>query len=150
MPGAGKSAWTRHHGYGALVLSADELRLRRFGTNQDHSADDEILAELDRAVREAVAAGVSVVVEDGLLATRRRRYIEFARSRGYRVHAVHFGNYEQAADRNRARQHRPAPDFITGEELDEIGGQLEGEGYDSILWVRAYDLLSPDRDGCPK
>ena len=150
MPGCGKSAWSRHHGAGAVVLSGDDLRLRRFGTNQDHSADDEILAELDAVFSEAVVHGESIVVEDALWPERRRRYITLARQHGYRVHAIHFSNYDQAAERNSARERRPAPDFVSRDEVEAIGAELEAEGYDSIAWVGRYDLLSPDRGGCSR
>jgi predicted kinase len=102
LPAAGKSTWAATNGHHALVLSADVIR--------EHGAHGgTVFARMEARAREALLAGLDVVIDAcSLAASQRGTWRAIATQTGARTELVFFCTpFAECMARN-ARRERPA------------------------------------------
>ena len=108
--GCGKTTWARSRFAANEIVSSDALRAVVGSGEGDLDASDDAFAVLDDVVAARARRRLTVVIDTlGLDETRRRAYVQTARSNGLPAVAVRFTTDAATCRRRNAARDRPVP-----------------------------------------
>lgn len=144
MPGAGKSTWAKHYVSThpeAIIVSSDEIRVKKFGSASVVSHDDLVWPEFQRELEEGLKEDGKTVIADSTNLSNKYR-IQYARSMASfadRKILIYFSvSYETCCRRN---QMRAADRVVPAEAMERLKAEWEPlsdetmDAYDEVIQI---------------
>lgn len=91
LPRSGKSTYTEEMKNGAVVLSADRLRLLLYGQRFYRGGEAVMWSFHDIVYKLMLEQGIDIIIDEtNVMASRRKYYIDLAKEYGYTINGIWF------------------------------------------------------------
>jgi predicted kinase len=133
LPRAGKSTFCSSKAGEIFILSSDRLRLHLYGQRFYRKGEAIMWAIHDLFTHTLLEQGLDLIMDEtNTMASRRKIYIELAKSYGYRIECVWFNTDKEECKRRAIESEQPDLIHVIDRMASKFDEPTFEEGFDAI------------------